>query len=263
MVGVLSTQFDPKISDKRHNLKIVERYIQENIDKNIDLVVFPEFFSTGIDHKSFQETPESDGSDTIVTLQSIAQEYNVNIIAGTVITKVSDSYYNTSFAINRAGKILNKYNKIHLYSYLGGTENQRITPGNEYIVVDFDCAKVGMCICFDFRYPLQFKKLTQMGAEIIVVPTFWLVENQLINSEKDKWLLLNKARAYDNMIYIVSSNACGSVDNNRTAIGNSCIVSPFGDILQNAGNESCAIYEKLDIDIVRKYKKLYPIANID
>ena len=150
-----------------------------------------------------------------------------------------------------------------MYSYFGGTENKRITQGNDYVVVNFDCAKVGLCICFDFRYPLQFKKLTQMGAEIIVVPTFWLVKNQSLNFEKDKWISLNKIRAYDNMIYIVSSNTCGQVNNDMTSIGNSCIVSPLGNILQNAEDEQCAIYESIDIDIITEYKKLYPIANID
>ncbi len=158
---------------------------------------------------------------------------------------------------------MNKYNKIHLYCYGGGTENKRITPGNDYVVVNFDFGKVGMAICYDIRYPCQFRKLSQMGAEIITISSFWLTKSHLLQSEKDIWLSMNKIRAYDNLLYIVSSNTVGRVDDNVSSIGNSCIVSPNGEILQNAQSKETAIFEMLDLDIVRQYKKTYPISSIN
>lgn len=264
MAGVLSVQFNPIMSNKGTNLERIEKCIRENLDKNLDLIVFPEFFSTGINHKSFQKDPEDEnGGNTIKVVQGYAKKYCVNIISGTVITKSNDNFYNTSFAIDRSGQILNKYNKIHLYCYEGGTEDKRITPGNDYVVVDFDFGKIGMAICYDIRYPCQFRKLSQMGAEIITVPSFWLTKSHLLQSEKDIWLSMNKIRAYDNLLYIVSSNTVGRVDDNHESIGNSCIVSPNGEILQNAQSKETAIFEMLDLDIVRQYKKTYPISSIN
>ena len=112
MAGILNIQFNPTISEKESNLKKIERYISDNSDKTIDLVVLPEFFSTGIDHDSFINSPEDEfGGETIKFVSELKKKYNTNIVAGSVIEKVNDKLYNTSFVINREGKIVTKYRK--------------------------------------------------------------------------------------------------------------------------------------------------------
>ena len=172
MTGILNIQVKPIIGNKELNLKKIEHYIKKYSDKNLDLVVFPEFFSTGISHEQFLNYPEDEnGGDTIAFIQELAKKYNTNIIAGTVIEKSADKLYNTSFIIDRNGNIIDKYRKIHLFNYMGGTEGERITPGDREVVVDFDFGKVGLGICFDIRYPLHYNKLIKKGADIIVLPT--------------------------------------------------------------------------------------------
>ena len=265
---VLSVQLRAKSGDKFANLQKIEELISPYKNKPLDLLLLPEFFSTGICHNAMVNEPENEfGGETIQKICDIAKVYNTNIVAGSVIEKSNDKLYNTSFAINREGRIVDKYRKIHLFNYFGGTEGERITPGNKPVVIKFDFAQVGINICFDIRYPMHSRKLIQMGAEIIVCPTAWAFLNSLPDKEKQVtkklWQSLNVARAAENLVYFISADLCGKIDSFLSASGNSMIVSPFGEILENAQEEEKAIYQTIDLEIVRELKKSYPVVEIE
>ena len=139
MAGILNIQLKSLMGDKEINLKKVEHYIKFNKDKKLDLVVMPEFFSTNID---YDKSPEDEnGGETIKFIQKLAKEYNTNIVAGSVVRKIGDKQFNTSFAIDRNGEIIAKYDKIHLFNYMGGTEGKTISAGDKIAVAHFDFAK--------------------------------------------------------------------------------------------------------------------------
>jgi len=267
MAGILNIQIKSLMGDKKTNLKKIEHHIKFNTDKKLDLVVMPEFFATNIDYVNHFEN--ENGGETIEFIQELAKKYNTNIIAGSVVSKVNEKLYNTSFAIDRMGEIIAKYDKIHLYNYLGGTEGERITAGNEIKIAHFDFAKVGMAICFDARYPLHFKKLAKEGAQIIVLPTAWLVPKEVYEDEDSKkyaremWIAMNRTRAYDNMVYYVVSNQTKSPDNTHYFLGGSAVISPTAQVLAYEEERECAIYTNIDISEVKYLKSIYPIANID
>ena len=270
MAGILNIQLKPTLGNKDVNLRKVEHYLNKNSNKNLDLVVLPEFFSTGIHHESFLNSPEDEaGGNTINVIKSFAKKYNTNIVAGSVIEKCNDKLYNTTFVINRQGEIVAKYRKIHLYNYMGGTEGDRITAGNEEVVVKLDFATIGLGICYDIRYPLHYKKLAKMGAEIIVLPTAWIIPTEIYRDREslafaqDTWLSINKTRAYDNLVYLVSCNQTKEINDNISALGNSVIVAPTSQILANAKYDQDAIYADIDVEVVKYYKSIYPIAQID
>ena len=270
MTGILNIQLKPAIGKKDVNLKKVEYYISKNSDKKLDLVVIPEFFSTGVDHQSFLNAPEDEfGGETVKFISELAKKYKTNIVAGTVIEKSQDKLYNTSFVINRDGEVVEKYRKIHLYNYMGGTEGDRITPGDKYITADLDFGKIGIGICFDIRYPQHYRKLAQMGAEIIVLPTAWLVPTEIYEDSESKqyaqemWVAMNRTRAYDNMVYIVSSNQAGKINDNISGLGASLIVAPTAQILADAKDEQGAVYADVDLDGAKYLRSLYPITSIE
>ena len=270
MVGILNIQINSVTGNKEANLRKVEYYIKKNSDKQLDLVVLPEFFSTGIHHDSFLNSPEpEDGGDTIRHICEFARQYNTNIVAGSVIEKSNEKLYNTSFLIDRNGNIIDKYRKIHLYNYMGGTEGERITAGDKLVTVDFDFGKIGLGICYDIRYPLHYKELAKSGAEIIVLPTAWVVPNEIYNDNtalknaQDMWISMNKTRAYDNLVYIISCNQVGVCNDNVSCIGNSLVVAPTAEVCSNAKMAQGGFYTAIDLNIVRLYKSIYPIAQID
>ena len=265
MSGILNIQFQPILGKKDINLKKVEYYLEKNSDKILDLVVLPEFFSTGIDHESFINSPEDEnGGDTINFICELAKKYKTNIVAGSVIEKSGDKLYNTSFVINRSGKIIDKYRKIHLFNYMGGNEGSRITPGDKQLVVGLDFAKIGLGICYDIRYPLHFKNLVKSGAEIVVLPTAWLVPKEIfcdksaLKNAQDMWLAMNRTRAFDNLAYVVSCNQW-----NGNCIGKSLIIAPTAEVLSDAENSQGGFFADIDMNIVKLYKTIYPISEID
>lgn len=270
MTGILNIQIKAVQGKKEINLKKIEHFIKKYSDKKPDLVIMPEFFTTGINHEDFLNHPENEfGGETIEFIKTLAKKYNTNIIAGTVIEKENDKLYNTSFAINREGGILAKYRKIHLFNYMGGTEGDRITPGDKEVVVDFDFGKVGMCICFDIRYPLQFKNLAKSGVELIVLPAAWAIPDEIYNDPatlkyaQEMWTAMLRTRAYDNMVYIAASNLTKKSNEQFSSIGTSLVVSPTAQILANAKDSECAIFADIDLSAVKYLKQIFPIAHID
>ena len=184
MAGILNIQLNPVLSDKEKNLLSVNKYIEQFADKNLDLVVLPEFFSTGVHQESFVNSPEdTNGGIVVEALSETARKFNTNIVCGSVIERDGDNLYNTSFVLDRSGKIVGKYRKIHLFSFFGGNENSYTTPGNlPPLVVEMDFARVGVSICFDIKYPLLYKSLIKKGAEIIVSPSAWIKLTSLLLS---------------------------------------------------------------------------------
>jgi predicted amidohydrolase len=264
MTGILNIQLKPILGNEEANIRKVEYFIKKNFDKNLDLVVLPEYFSTGD-----QNNDSGNFIDTIEKICEIAKKYHTNIVAGTVIEKCENNLYNTAFAISRKGEILGKYRKIHLFNYMGGTEGETITAGDNFVVVDFDFGKVGLAICFDMRYPLQYKKLAQLGAQIIVQPTAWCVPLELYKDQNSLhfaqgiWEAMNRTRAYDNSVYFVSSNQTGEINNELGGLGYSMIVAPSSEILANAKNEQCAVFADVDLEVSKYYRSIFPISDID
>ena len=269
MAGILNIQLEPVLGDKEKNLEKVNELIEKYSDKKLDLVVLPEFFSTGVHQESFINAPEdTNGGIVIKTLSETARKYKTNIVCGTVIEKEDDKLYNTSFVLNREGQIVGKYRKIHLFKFFGGNEASYITPGNlSPLVVELDFAKVGVSICFDIKYPMLYKTLIKMGAEIIVSPSAWIKLTSLSAKEKEDvelcWRSLNIARAAESLVYFVTSNLSGSLSNTLYSLGNSMITNPMGVVESLQGLNEGADYKDIDLNLVRELKHSVPVAFID
>lgn len=266
--GILSVQFNPILADKAANLDKVEEIIHQYSDNNLDLVVLPEFFSTGICDAEFINSPEDEtGGDVIKSLQEIAKRYNTNLVAGTVIELVGDKRYNTCFVINRLGEIVNKYRKIHLFNFAGGNEDKYTTSGSDVIVADLDFAKVGLSVCFDIKFPMHYRKLIKQGAEIIVSPSAWSLPaafSEKVKSDFVKtWQGMNMCRAAETLTYFVTANLVGMADENILSVGNSMICDPLGAVVAGADTYESGVYAEIDLSIVRDFKRLYPVAEME
>ena len=266
MAGILNIQIKSVLNDKNINFRKIEHFIKRNADKELDLVVLPEFFAT---NNNYLETIEpNDGGETIKFIKELAKKYNTNIIAGSVVRKDKDKFYNTSFAINRSGKIVQTYNKIHLYNYFGGNEGEKITAGNEIAIAEFDFARVGMAICFDIRFPLHFQNLIKENVDIITIPCAWLVPDEVYNNQEcleiatNMWKSICKTRAYDSGVYLIISNQTKEAAQNLYGLGSSMIIAPNAQILADAKDKECGIYANIDINVVKYMRQLFPIAKL-
>lgn len=266
MAGILSLQYKQTPGNKKANILKVSQMLKENTDKTPDLVILPEFFSTGICDEMYTTPEPSDGGETVAAIAELAKQYKTNIISGTVIEKDGDKLYNTMFVLDRNGKVVGKYRKIHLFAYMGGTEDKALTAGNEEVILDLDFARIGLSICFDIRYPLHHRKLAQAGAEIIVSPSAFSYPASLSDEDKaafvNTWRALNVTRATENLVYFVTSNLFGKSYPYLYSIGNSMISDPWGRILADAKEEETAIYADISLLAGRDIRKVYPACNI-
>lgn len=229
--------------------------LKENKDFAPDLVVLPEVFNIGVNHEIFQDMAEPTGAgETTMFLSGFANEFNTYIIGGSFIEKSHDgNFYNTSLAFDRNGKIIGKYRKIHMFSYFGSKEGKYITSGDKTCVIDTDFGKVGMSICYDLRFPEQYRCLVDKGAQIIVCPAAWPTER------REHLITLSKARAIENLSYFVLVNQTGKSEKERINAGNSMIINPWGEIISQANQEEGIIKAEIDLSQIQKIRKEFPV----
>ena len=265
MAGILSIQFTPAAGDKERNFQKVCGLIEKFADRKLDLIVIPEFFSTGICDDAFINSPEdSKGGAVVEFFSKIARRYKTNIVCGTASERDGEKLYNTSFVLNRSGVLAGRYRKIHLYNFFGGNEGTYTDAGSETLVVDLDFAKVGVSVCFDIKFPLLYRDLIKQGAEIIVSPSAWSILASAPEKEKEifikTWEAMNICRATESLVYFVTSNLTGRTAPYLESIGHSMITGPYGEVICNAGEEEGGTYADVDLKVVRDLKGRVPVA---
>lgn len=266
--GILALQYEPRINNVEKNLMTVD-FLVQNCKEKIDLIVLPEFFSTGISHQGFIEHAENEENPKVLNfLSNLAKRNGSNVVGGTIIEKEGNNFYNTSYFFDRKGEIKGKYRKVHLYSYFGGTEDEVITQGNNSpVVIEADFAKIGLSICFDLRFPLHFNKLMKMGAEIIVCPNAWCLPMNSANYEfelkKREMKAFSITRAVENLCYFAASSFKGNLGSGLKSCSNSIIVSPAGEILAIGDENTSSIYTTADTELLRNLRKEFPVDKID
>lgn len=248
------------------NLIEVEREIRSASQAGANLVVLPENFSImGHEDADQIDVAEVEGSGPIQNfLSEQAKKYKIWLVAGTIPIKSSNDkkVYSACLVYNDQGQFIKRYNKIHLFDvYLethGETykESETFEAGEEAVVVETPFGKIGLAICYDLRFPELFRKLVQMGAEIIVVPSAFTAA-----TGKAHWEVLLRARAVENLCYVVAPNQGGYHVNGRETYGHSMIVDPWGAILDILPQGAGCVVADIDIDKVKKLRNNFPVLD--
>lgn len=263
MAGILIVQIK-SLQEKNINFRKVEHFIKRNSNKNLDLVVLPEYFATNMD---FTKSETTENSETLEFLKNLAIKYRTNIIASSIV-KENEKSYNRLFAINRNGDIVQTYDKIHLNNYFGNVEGESLTAGDKTAIAEFDFARVGLALGFDIRFPNHFTKLIKENVDIIVLPIAWFIPKEVyenreaLKTAKDMWISICKTRAYDNGVYFVISNQTKEGLDNNYGLGNSMIIAPTSQILAHIDEKDDAAFVDIDIQYSKYMHQLFPIANL-
>ncbi|PLX19751.1 MAG: carbon-nitrogen hydrolase family protein [Candidatus Muiribacterium halophilum] len=206
--------------------------IKENLEKMIlwaekakkefepDLIVYPETitttFSPGVSYEEFKKIVEPVPGYSTDKMCELAKRLKVDIVLPMYELK-DDKIYNDSIYIDCNGEILGIYRKTHLFPTERLENNGWSTPGDEIVVIDSRFGKIGLIICYDGDFPELSRMNALRGAEVIIRPSALL-------RSFDIWDMTNKARAYDNHVYMVSVNAVGPDGANNYFFGHSMIV---------------------------------------
>lgn len=195
-------------------------------------------------------------------LSDLARDCGVWLLGGTLPIQGPDRrrVYASSLLIDGQGQQRARYDKIHLYdvSLPGSSEFYResdtFMAGDSLAVTDTPLGRLGMSICYDLRFPELYRTLQSKGSELIVVPSAFTAR-----TGKAHWHVLLRARAIENLCYILAPNQGGAHANGRATYGHSMIVNPWGEILAEADPGEAIIHARLDRDALHDMRGRFPV----
>lgn len=239
-------QIDIAWKDKRRNLEKTKKFASIAKDSNSDLIVLPETFTTGFCMDP--ELAEERGGETERFLLNLASSYKINIIAGYFL-KVDNQPRNVAQVLSREGNLAGIYEKIHLFSVLG--EDKVFKAGCKPIIFKINETPCTVFICYDLRFPEVFRTVSSF-VDIIFVIANWP------HSRIHHWLSLLKARAIENLCYVVGVNRVGKDGNGIEYSGQSVVYDPWGELILRCDNKEGVFLCDLDINRVLEIRDRYP-----
>ncbi len=245
------------------NLLEAERLIRKAADYGAGLVVLPENFSfMGKRDADLLTQREPDGEGPLQTfLSSVAARYRIWLVGGTIPLSAGDAdrARSASLVYSERGERVARYDKIHLFDVDVPGANERyvesatIEPGNETVVLDSPFGRLGLAVCYDLRFPEMFRQMLDSGVELLVIPAAFTA-----TTGKAHWETLVRARAIENLAYVVAAGQGGYHANGRETHGHSIIVDPWGAVLAQVPRGNGFICHPLDKDFQASVRRSFP-----
>lgn len=248
-------------TDRDANLATARRLLEAAAARGADLAVLPEY----TDHLGPNPPqPEPVDGSYGQFFATAARELGMWVHAGSFheIGPDTERTYNTSVVFDRSGQLAVTYRKIHLYDVdipgrVSYHESASVAPGEDVVTVAVEEARLGLSICYDLRFPELYRKLTDNGANVLVVPAAFM-----LHTGRDHWEVLLRARAIEGQSYVVAAGQIGDHDPGRTCFGRSMIIDPWGTVLAQAPDEVGVTVADIDISRVRRIRSELPsLAN--
>ncbi len=255
--------------DVAANLALAERLIGEAAADGCSLAVLPENFALmperGKDKARHAEEP---GAGPIQAfLAAAASQYGVWLVGGSmplVSPGIADErVYGACPVYDAEGNARALYRKIHLFdvdlvdrqeSY---RESNSMYPGDEVVAVDTPAGRIGLTICYDLRFPELFRQLVDAGSTIFTVPAAFTQ-----TTGEAHWHTLLRARAIENLAYVIAPGQYGLHPDDRSTFGHSLICDPWGRILAEQAKGNCVVAADVDPGLPTRLRSEFPaLAN--
>ena len=248
--------------DLKANLARASQLLQEAAASGAKLAVLPENFAfLGQKETDKLEIAETPGKGLIQDwLAQQAREFGLWIIGGSI--PLLDHGLKLPFAacmvVDDSGHEQARYHKMHLFDVdLPGGESYResntLAPGLNPVVVDTPAGRIGLSICYDLRFPELYRNYAATGAEILSMPSAFTQTTGLAH-----WDVLVRARAIENLAYVIAPNQGGQHSNGRMTFGASQVVDPWGKVLGRLQNGTGVVLADIDLDQLRQHRQSLP-----
>jgi omega-amidase len=241
---------DIAFGNPQKNYQTVERLFDKTHTEKPDIIVLPELWTTGYDLTHLNEIADLKAAQTIEFLQNSAQKYQVHLIGGSVANRVENGVRNTLLIINKDGRLVHQYSKLHLFKLMD--EHVYLEAGSEKGLFQLDNYQFAGAICYDIRFPEWIRAHTSKGAEALFVVAEWPAQRL------SHWRALLIARAIENQCYVIGCNRSGQDPNNHFA-GHSLIIDPWGEVIAEAGENEEILSAEIEMDLVKEVRKQIPI----
>jgi deaminated glutathione amidase len=247
-------------ADRTRNLDTALRLVNEAADLGAKLVGLPENFAyMGPEDERLAGAETLEGP-TLSALREVARRRAIHVLAGSIAEKVDvpKKTANTSALIADDGSIVAAYRKIHLFdvSIPDGAryaESEVVVPGDKVVVAPTQLGRIGLTVCYDLRFPELFRRLAELGAEVITIPSAFT-----LFTGKDHWEVLVRARAIENLAYVLAPAQVGRHSANRQTFGNAMIVDPWGVVLARCADGEGVCVAPLKRDRLEKVRQELP-----
>ena len=241
------------------NLNEARRLIAMAAKQGAKLVALPEYFAImGMQDTDKVKVREAEGTGPIQQfLAETAKKHKIWLVGGSVPLMSGDPnrVRNSSLVYDDKGKLVARYDKIHLFGFEMGkehySEQRTIEPGSEVKVIDSPFGRLGLSICYDLRFPELYRAMKDV--DIILVPSAFTE-----TTGKAHWETLIRARAIENLAYVIAPAQGGYHLNGRETHGDSMIVDPWGVVLDRLPRGSGVVTAGINPEYVQRLRKSLP-----
>ena len=248
------------------NLARAGRLIAQAAQAGAQLVALPENFALlGRREQDKLTVAEVDGSGPIQDfLADTASRHGIHLVGGTIPLRGDDPQRVRAACLLHGpdGRRLARYDKIHLFDVAVGAngsderyrESASIEPGDGVVMADTALGRLGLAVCYDLRFPELFRALAARGAEILIAPSAFTEITGAVH-----WHLLCRARAVENLSYLLAPGQGGLHENGRRTYGHSLIAGPWGEVLaEHAQSGEGIAGATIDLDGLRGLRARFP-----
>ena len=230
------------------NMAAAEALIREAAALGADYIQTPEVTTLmDLDSDALRaNTKPEEGNPCLADFTALARDLQVWLHIGSMGVLAGERIANRSYLISPAGDIAARYDKIHMFDVTlanGETyrESANSAPGHKAVTADLPWGKLGLSICYDLRFPLLFQALVKSGAHFLAVPAaFTRVTGEA------HWHTLLRARAIETQCFVLAAAQGGRHEHGRETYGHSLIISPWGTILAEVGEDPAVVMATID-----------------
>ncbi|MEM6309518.1 MAG: carbon-nitrogen hydrolase family protein [Pseudomonadota bacterium] len=249
------------------NLRTLEDLITQAVEKGAEFILTPEVTNcvslSRAHQKQVLQVPDQD--PVLAGLRAAARAYGIWILIGSLAVKTDDAdgrFANRSFLLDPQGDIVATYDKIHMFDVdIDAKESFRESsgyrPGEQAVVAATPFGNIGMTVCYDMRFPALYQALTKAGAQILTMPAAFSPVTGAAH-----WHSLLRARAIETGCFVLAPAQTGthptSTGKARCTYGHSLVVSPWGEVLLDAGTEPGVYVVDLDMSCVDDARRRVP-----
>lgn len=246
------------------NLLEAQRLIDQAVNAGAGLVVLPENFAQmgnkESDKLKIQEQPGEGPLQSFLAEQ--AKQHGIWLVGGAIPIATDDpgKVFASSLLFSDQGKQVARYDKVHLFdvhiseSNENYNESEIIKSGHDVMVVETPFGKLGMAVCYDLRFPGFFRRMLDEGVDIISLPSAFTAL-----TGKAHWDILVRARAIENLAFVIAAAQGGFHVNGRETYGDSMIVDPWGTVLDRKLRGSGVAVADIDLERQREMRANFPV----
>ncbi|MCK4939937.1 MAG: carbon-nitrogen hydrolase family protein [Rhodospirillaceae bacterium] len=254
--------------DMDKNILTASAFVREAAAMGADLVMLPENVSMmtwGRENIISNARPEQD-HPAITAFADLAAELGIWLHGGTFAIDTGDGLVNRTIVFSPDGKIAARYDKIHMFDVDLGDgesyqESETFNPGTASVLLDLPWGRMGLSTCYDVRFPHLYRGLAQGnnggGADFFAVPAAFTR-----TTGRAHWHTLLRARAIENGCFVFAPAQTGNHVAGRQTFGHSLVISPWGEVLADAGIDPGIIMANIDpAEVAKARAKIPSLAN--